>query len=138
MKKLLIALFMTAIMAVSVTAQFAGVDYIETPVTNYIASVTTNRANTAIAVVPALDTGAGLYSYIKLTPAAGTAYIGFGSTNGMSTNATVTTNGWSWSLPAGGVNGGPYRNSAIYLMNSAGDTSIVSVAVETWKVKKQR
>ena len=138
MKKLLIALFMTAIMAVSVTAQFAGVDYIETPVTNYIAAVTTNTTTAATAVLPALGVGNGLYSYIKLTPASGSAYLGFGSTNTFTARTVITTNGWSWVLPAGGVNGGPYRNTAIYLLNASGTSDTVSVSIEAWKVIKQR
>ena len=139
MKKLLIALFMTAIMAVGVSAQYAGVDYIEVPVTNYFASVVTNAATYGTAVLPALGTGQGLYSYIKIAPVSGTNYVGLGTTNGITSKTTITgTNQFLWTLPAGGVNGGPYRNTAIYLMNASGSNDTNSVSVEAWKVLKQR
>ena len=127
-----------ALIAVSGSnAQQSGVDKIETLSTNYVAQVRTNAALAATAVVPALTAGQGLYSYIKITPTTN-AYIAFGRTP-TSSDPQITTAGWSWQLPAGSVdNGGPYRNTAIHLLNTSGDGSTNLVTVEAWKVIKQR
>jgi hypothetical protein len=113
-----------------VGAQQAGVDRIETAVTNYVAQV---RTNTTAAVVPALGTGAGLYTYIKITPATN-AYIAFGRA-ATTSDPQIGTTGYTWTLPAGSVHaGGPFRNTAIHLLHTATDASTNLVTVETWKV----
>jgi Tfp pilus assembly protein PilV len=141
MKKYLVGIAVVAVAALiavsGVNAQQAGVDKIETLSTNYVAQVRTNAALAATAVVPALTAGQGLYTYIKITPATN-AYIAFGRTPTTS-DPQITTAGWSWSLPAASVdNGGPYRNTAIHLLNTSGDATTNLVTVEAWKVIKQR
>lgn len=142
MKKYLVAVAVVAVAALIAVsgsnAQQSGVDQIETCATNYVASVTTNAATMATAVLPALTAGQGQYTYIKIKPTSGAVHLGLGSA-ATTSKQQVDTNGWTWTLPAGSVNaGGPYRNTAIYLLNASASNDTVSVVVEAWKVVKQR
>jgi hypothetical protein len=114
-----------------------GVDRLEVAVTNYIATVTAgNDTNTTTLVLPALSSGAGYYTYIKVTPATNVC-MAFGRA-ATTNDPQVTTAGWSWTLPANSLNdGGPYRNTAIYLRDTRGATNLTTTAtIEAWKVVK--